>query len=91
MSGRGHPKDARDLSDLLQEREEFEGRWKEAVADAFIANRSASGQTQSEFAWELEISQPYLSQIESGSRTPSEKTLRKLRAFTEGARRGNSK
>jgi ribosome-binding protein aMBF1 (putative translation factor) len=82
---RGVPKGARSISDLLQQQE----TWKREVGRTFAAVRSARGQTQSGFADELGITQAYVSQIESGDRTPSEETLRKLQALTEGARSGD--
>ena len=85
MAERGVPEGARSLSELLEQREQ----WKAEVGRTFSSTRSARGQSQSAFAAALDISQPYLSQIESGDRTPSDETLRKLMSLTEGARDGN--
>ena len=74
------PKGARSLSDLLEQRQE----WRREVGQTVSVLRRASGQSQKEFAASLDISQPYLSQIESGSRTPSDETLRKLQNEFEG-------
>lgn len=57
---------------------------------AFYVARNVMGMNQTEFASTLDISQPYLSQIESGHRTPSLETLQKLRSITEGVANGNS-
>jgi ribosome-binding protein aMBF1 (putative translation factor) len=85
------PKGARSLSELLEQREEQlaqEQEWRREVGRTFTAVRSSRGQTQTDFAAELEVTQAYVSQIESGDRTPSEETLRKLQGLTEGDRRG---
>lgn len=79
------PKGARPLTELLNERE----RWRAEVGKTFVAARGASGQSQEAFAEALGISQPYLSQIETGSRTPSDATLQRLMSITEGARHGD--
>jgi ribosome-binding protein aMBF1 (putative translation factor) len=81
MAQRGMPKQARVLTELLEEREE----WRKDVSNFFVATRSVAGMSQSGFAEELDISQPYLSQIERGERTPSSETLGKLRSFVEGS------
>lgn len=81
------PKGARSLSELLEQREE----WKRSVGQTVSVLRRASGQSQEAFAAALDISQPYLSQIESGSRTPSDETLRKLQDYVEGEDRGEDR
>lgn len=85
MSDRGVPKGARSISELLEQQE----TWKREVGRTFAAVRAARGQTQTDFADDLKVTQAYVSQIESGDRTPSEETLRKLQALTEGARGGD--
>jgi ribosome-binding protein aMBF1 (putative translation factor) len=81
MAQRGMPRQARVLTELLDEREE----WKNEVSNFFVATRNIAGMSQSGFAATLDISQPYLSQIERGERTPSSETLGKLRSFVEGS------
>ena len=85
MAERGVPEGARSLTELLEAREQ----WKAEVGRTFASVRSARGQSQSAFAGDLGVTQAYVSQIESGDRTPSEETLRKLQSLTEGARSGN--
>lgn len=85
MDGRGTPKNAKSLTDLLKQQEQ----WKQEVSSFFVATRAASNLSQSSFAATLSISQPYLSQIERGERTPSSGTLSKLRSFVEGEEDGN--
>lgn len=86
MAKRNTPEGARSLSELLDDREQ----WKKEVGRAALVARTSSGQSQADVAEELDITQPYLSLIENGHRTPSDRVLEALRNLTEGARNGDS-
>lgn len=80
------PQQAKKLTELLEEREQ----WKHEVGTFFREVRVAHFNTsQAYFATALDISQPYLSQIENGVRTPSSETLNSLRSIVEGAASGD--
>lgn len=77
------PQQARKLTDLLDEREQ----WRKEIGVFFREVRMAQPTNTSQvyFANDvLGISQSYLSQIEHGQRTPSSETLNKLRSVVEG-------
>lgn len=80
MSERGIPENARRLDELLREREQ----WEENVQKLFHATRTSLGMNQTQLANELGISQSYVSEIESGAKTPSSGTLNKLYSFMGG-------
>lgn len=80
MSERGIPKGARKLEELLAEREQ----WKAEVRNVFYMARSSAGMNQAQFADALGTSQSYVSEIESGTKTPSSETLFKLHSFMGG-------
>ena len=80
------PQHARKLTELLEEKQE----WNKNVSALFVQTRSAASVSQDSFAGVLGISQPYLSQIENGVRTPSSETLSRLHSFVEGEDDGNS-
>lgn len=83
---RGMPKHAKLLRDLLDEKD----RWRASASSYFIAVRTDAAMNQKDFAASLDISPPYLNQIEHGHRTPSSETLNRLLSFTEGATSGDT-
>lgn len=75
------PEQARKLTELLEEKQE----WNKEVGQLFRSARMNYFSTsQTQFADALDISQGYLSQIENGVRTPSSATLNALQAIVEG-------
>ena len=87
MATRGMPEQARKLTELLEEKQE----WNREVGALFHATRMKYQPTsQVQFANDLGISQGYLSQIENGVRTPSSTTLAKLQSIVEGGASANS-
>lgn len=87
MATRGIPEQARKLTELLEEKK----AWNREVGQLFRATRKDYFATsQEQFANNLGISQGYLSQIESGVRTPSSDTLYKLQSIVEGESSGDT-
>lgn len=64
--------------------------WARNIGPSLFLARTSSDMTQVDLATKAGITQPYLSQIENGNRTPSLETLRKLQSLTEGARHGTN-
>lgn len=90
---RGMPHHAKQLTDLLKEQEILSKTHSAFVisASSFLREfRDETGITQGEISRATGISQPYLSQIENGERTPSSETLGKLFSYVKGESSGNT-